>query len=913
MQVECPNCEAPLDVETKAQFLKCNECSNEFRVLTEQGVVCPGCGSVLTAPEGASAVLCGHCRQRVSLAPEPPSQPATTPSISLAADEPEEEAEAHEETSVIESPRDYEEDRLQSMRVEFADRYEILEPLGHGGMGAIYKARQKQPQRVVVLKVMLHGRFASPRYRVRFEREAQAVARLKHPGIVSVYEYGEVNGQPYFTMEYVEGCDVKQYVLRHKLDKRRTCELVVKIARAVAYAHQRGVIHRDLKPNNILVDGEGNPRLLDFGLARLAGDYTEEQPHMTEAGEVMGTPSYMSPEQTLGRPEEMDIRADVYSIGVLFYELVTHKLPYRIDRSRPLESLRIVREYVPKRPSAVNSKIDGDLDSIIMKCLEKERDLRYQSAVELSEDIGRYLRGQPVEARPSTTFYHFRKLLWRHRGFMVPVLGLILTVTALTAIFIWRLAAAERQARHSALQARVATQGAGHAREQLLGFIMDLQSVRAKVDGLLDEGDWEEAHRIASFAEQQLPAEAGLAGLTAEVQAIISTHAADEARKVNELVRQMHFRDARALMRRLTEMATRLDLPALGHRMERAAATFDEACWQSLFSYIQQNNRSARALETFLVECPGNAHAREARGLYEKLIGSIRFTTWPFDAAEAQRNQRLTAQVLELDVRYELELRGGATLDMVLVPAGEFLMGSSGEGEGFNADQEPQHAVRVRNPLYMSRTEVTRGQFEAVMGTVSSDEGSGGPPGQSLKMPVAVSWEEARLFCDRLSQRNKDGLAVRLPTEAEWEHACRAGADALYSFGSDGGTERLTDHAWYGANSQGAPQPVGLKGPNPWGLYDMHGNMLEWCRDWYEARYYLTSLVQDPGGPETGTYRALRGGCWSDGPDELHSAYRKAARPESIRPTYGFRVCLEVIADYAERPTPGAALRVSGP
>lgn len=334
MHIECPHCDAPLDVETKAVILRCGECTHEFHLSQVETITCPGCGSLLEAPEGASVILCGQCRRRVELGP-PPGAATGTPPIRFPSDDPSDNTDSHRETSVLDGPPDMDRERLEAMQGEFGGRYEIIEALGHGGMGAVYKARQKQPSRVVVLKVLLNGRFASRKYRQRFAREAQAVARLKHHGIVSVYEYGEVAGQPYFSMEYVEGCDLREYVLKHQLDKRRTCELVMKITRAVAYAHQRGVIHRDIKPTNILVDGQGEPRLLDFGLARMAGDNSEEQPQMTEAGEVMGTPSYMSPEQTLGRPEEIDVRSDVYSTGVLLYELLTDTLPYRIDRARP--------------------------------------------------------------------------------------------------------------------------------------------------------------------------------------------------------------------------------------------------------------------------------------------------------------------------------------------------------------------------------------------------------------------------------------------------------------------------------------------------------------------------------------------------------------------------------------------------
>jgi formylglycine-generating enzyme required for sulfatase activity/tRNA A-37 threonylcarbamoyl transferase component Bud32/ribosomal protein S27E len=912
MHVDCPYCDTPLDVESRTGRVKCGECLKEFRVTETKVVTCPNCDSVLEAPEGARAVLCGQCRQRIDLAPPPvlDEQPPSTPSVSFPPESAAEKAEAHEETSVIDSPSGYDEDRVQAMRAEFGARYEVLESLGHGGMGAIYKARQKQPSRLVVLKVMLNGRFASRRYRLRFEREAQAVARLKHPGIVSVYEYGEVNGQPYFTMEYVEGCNVKEYVLRHSLDKRQICELLTKTCKSVAYAHQRGVIHRDIKPTNILVDGEGNPRLLDFGLARLAGDLGEEHGQMTEAGEVMGTPSYMSPEQTLGRAEELDIRTDVYSLGVLFYELLTDTLPYRTDRTRPLESLRTIREFVPKVPSVINPRIDGDLDSIVMKCIEKERDLRYQSAVELSEDIGRYLRGQPVEARPSTTFYHLRKLLWRHKSVVLPMFALVLVIMALTAVFVSRVSRAQKEAQRAALDADAATVRSRDKQQKLVHFIMDLQSVRRRAETLLAEGRWEDAYRMALVAEEELPPEAGLAGFGAEVRTTIASSTAEEAKKVSGLIESLAFQDARERIQRLRDLAGRLDLPALGDQMDEAAKGFDEASWQSLFRYIQQSKRSARALQKFLVECPGNSHAGEARQLLGKLIGETRFSVWPFDADEAVRRQKLTAKVLEIPVDFSLTLPGGGQANFTLVPAGEFIMGCSREGSGFNADQEPEHPVRLTDPVYMSVTEVTCEQFEAATGRALALSRR---PAGAVNAPAAVSWEDAQLFCTKLSARNKDRLAIRLPTEAEWEYACRAGSEGLYGFGDDPGLLQLPDAAWYAADSQGQAHPVGLKKANAWGLRDMHGNMLEWCADWYDARYYLSSPLQNPDGSPAGAYKTLRGGSWSDAPEELRSAYRKAAPPDSVRPTYGFRICFNVFAGQQDKPVPDSPVMLLRP
>jgi len=887
MEVHCPFCNAGLEADTSISRLECDYCHREFPVGRGQTVKCPGCGSVLRVPPGARVVLCGGCKCRIQVG----SEPATEPTPPMPGAEDPAEATQSAETSVIEQGRDYQQTRLESIREEFADRYEVIEPLAHGGMGAIYKARQKQPERLVVLKLMLHGRFASEKYRTRFEREAQAVARLKHPNIVSVYEYGEVAGQPYFTMEFVDGCNVKQYVLRHGLDKRGTCELMVKICRAVAYAHQRGVIHRDIKPSNILVDGSGNPRLLDFGLARLASDYGDEQIHMTEMGEVMGTPSYMSPEQTMGRPEEIDIRSDVYSIGVLFYELLTDSLPYRVDRRRPLESLRIVRDYIPKRPSDIDPQMDGDLDAIVMKCLEKERDLRYQSAVELAEDIARYLRGQPVEARPSTSFYHLRKLVWRHRSVFLPIaIGLLLLLTV-TAALVWHLARQGRQARR---QAELALQ----EKENMVRYLLQLGAVRTGVNDLMAQGRWEEAYKAALFAKQHLSDQTGVEGLPAQVRARIAEATTGETGQVAKLIDQLRFREARERLRQLQELADTVNLPELASEVETRQQGFDEACWQSITSYIERNGGSVRVLEKFLNECPNSPRASEARSLLGHRLQSIRFIEWPFDRQEAVRRQEITAQVLDVPARRELAVGSDATMPLVLIPAGEFVMGASEGEQGYAADQSPRHRVRMSDPFYMSATEVTRRQFEAVTGRMppapSQAEG-----GQTDELPAAASWQDAHIFCAELSRRKH--VTVRLPTEAQWEYACRAGSDEAY--GRSGSAQGLLERAWCRLNA-GEPHPVGRLQPNAWGLCDMHGNALEWCRDWYDSRYYFESPMDDPNGPEKGDYKVLRGGSWLDKPQEMHAAFRRAYLPDSERPTYGFRVCVDV---FAEQPQPPVA------
>jgi formylglycine-generating enzyme required for sulfatase activity len=656
------------------------------------------------------------------------------------------------------------------------------------------------------------------------------------------------------------------------------------------------VIHRDIKPSNILVDGSGNPQLLDFGLARLAGDYSEDRLHLTEAGEVMGTPSYMSPEQTLGRPEEIDIRSDVYSIGVLFYELITDALPYRVDRSRPLEALRTVRDYVPPRPSEINPKVDGDLESVVMKCLEKERDMRYQSAVELAEDIGRYLRGQPVEARPSTSFYHLRKLMWRHRSVFLPIGIGLLVVLVVTAAVIGYLAHEREQAEHIASAAL-------DDRRELVEFLLSLEAVRSGIDNLMAQGRWEEAYRAATFAEEQLPEEAGLTGYADAVRRRIAEATASEADQIGRLIDRLRFRDARERIRHLRQLAQRVGLPELAAQMDTAAEEFDEDCWGSAVSYMQRNGGAVRVLEKFLGECPNSPRVTEARYILRSKLKSIQYSDWPFVPREARRRQEETARVLDVPFERQWQLDGNAALRLVLIPAGEFVMGAPEEGQGFNEDQKPPHRVRIPSPFYMTATEVTRKQFEAVTGRTPPAPEAMGEGVDAGDLPAAASWKDANLFCTELARRRQ--LTVRLPTEAEWEYACRGGSEG--ACGAVGSSTGLLDRAWCRENSGQRPHVVGQKDANAWGLYDLYGNMLEWCQDWYDSRYYLSSPVDDPRGPENGTYKVLRGGSWSDAVQELNAVARRAVPPDSEGPTYGFRVCVEV---FTEQPQPAAAQAV---
>ena len=270
--------------------------------------------------------------------------------------------------------------------------YEILEQVGRGGMGVVYKARQISLNRVVAVKTILAGQLASEEEVRRFYIGAEVAAGLSHPGIVPVYEAGQCGGQHYFSMAFVEGQSLAAKAAEGPLPPREAAALVRDVAEAIAHAHQRGLVHRDLKPANILLDRDGRPQVSDFDLAkRIRGES-----HLTEAGQVLGTPSYMSPEQAAGRHEEVGPQADVYSLGAILYDLLTGRPPF--DAGSAIETLTQVLDQDPVPVRALNPQVPHDLETIAMKCLQKDPSLRYATATALADDLNRFLQGEPILA-----------------------------------------------------------------------------------------------------------------------------------------------------------------------------------------------------------------------------------------------------------------------------------------------------------------------------------------------------------------------------------------------------------------------------------------------------------------------------------------------------------------------------------
>ena len=368
--------------------------------------LCRDCGKPLE-PD-ALLGLCPGCMMKAGLAASPKA------TIRVAPD------------AFVEGPETETKEFGSGTRLGYIGDYELLEEIARGGMGVVYKARQSSLKRIVAVKMIRSGELAGEAEVQRFRTEAQAAAQLQHPGIVAIHEIGEHEGRHYFSMDFVEGKNLAQVTDGRPVAARSAAEWLKAIAEAVQFAHLRGVLHRDLKPQNIMLDAAGRPRVTDFGLAKnLAGDST-----LTDTGAVMGSPCYMSPEQARGRNDLVGPASDVYSLGAILYELLTGRPPFR--GKTPIDTMSQVVNDEPQPPRAVNPGAPVDLETICLKCLEKDPVRRYPTARELEADLDRFLEGEPVQARPANALRRTMSWFRRHRWvFSAVVSVLILTLTGL--------------------------------------------------------------------------------------------------------------------------------------------------------------------------------------------------------------------------------------------------------------------------------------------------------------------------------------------------------------------------------------------------------------------------------------------------------------------------------------------------
>src|SRR5256884_6674394 len=373
------------------------ECAGDVPTMIRVIRICRNCGAKIfsDAPEG----LCTGCVLEAAIGGAGDSSPVA----SVKADD----RDSAKKDNANATPGKEKTARAAELLGELGD-YELLEEVGRGGQGVVFRARQKGLNRTVALKVISLGQWASKAHLKRFRWEAEAAAGLNHPGIVPIYEVGERDGSCYFSMQFVEGGQLDEVGRRTPFSIRQAAELIAKIARTIHYAHEHGILHRDIKPGNILLDGKGEPHLTDFGLARLV----ETESTMTRTLDVLGTPSYMATEQAIANNAAVSSVTDIYGLGGVLYQLVTGHPPFAGGTS--YETIKLLLDTEPRQPRLLNPKIDRDLSTICLKCLEKDPKRRYSSALALAEDLERWLKHEPIQARHTSVLARGTK--WMRRN-----------------------------------------------------------------------------------------------------------------------------------------------------------------------------------------------------------------------------------------------------------------------------------------------------------------------------------------------------------------------------------------------------------------------------------------------------------------------------------------------------------------
>ena len=691
--------------------------------------------------------------------------------------------------------------RKSSMLGEFG-RYMIQGKLGEGGMGAVYIAKDTQLDRDIALKI--------PKFRSDdkvsiewFYREARSMATVHHPNLCPVFDVGVIDNIHYISMAYIEGRPLTDYVKSDKPIKARQVAVVVrKIAVALEEAHRAGIVHRDLKPDNIMINTRKEPVIMDFGLAHRE-NLNEAQ--LTKTGQVMGTPSYMAPEQVEGNYKLIGPRTDVYALGVIMYQMLCGELPFKGVVTLVLA--KIITEQPPD-PSEIKADVDPELEQICLKAKERDPDKRYQSAAELAKDLKKYLAGSP---RGDTM----------HRA----------KSTAETAKEVTQ----PDQLDNEYFDAAPAPYSAGEPTDEYQ-LVDEYVPHRSRQKTSASTGKSKSKPKKKKGKGKKKGALAGIDPLWLKVGGGVA------------------------------------------------------ACLVTTVLFFMFNGGGDGSPD--FKERRPSGNRPEALGPEEGRRGAARSV----QAGDGGGSDDPTAGSAGQSIP---ELLSVNSIGMRFVPisTGTFTM-----GEGKTA-----HQVTLTQAFHLGQHAVTQEQYEAVMGTNPSK--SKGP-----QNPVVnVSWADAVEFCRKLSAmpaEKKAGYVYRLPTEAEWEYACRAGTKTTYSFGDS--ESELGAYAWYGNNS-GDQQidalniwntdkdnyrkrifdnncrthPVGEKKPNPWGLYDMHGNVWEWCQDWYGD--YPSGAVTDPTGPASGDSRVLRGGAFNSRTSYVRSANRNYNQPDTRYFYYGFR------------------------
>ncbi|MCA8968380.1 MAG: protein kinase [Planctomycetes bacterium] len=743
--------------------------------------------------------------------------------------------------------------------------YELDRLLGRGGMGEVWHARRTDIDQEVAIKFVRTGVALDEALR-RFELERRAIARMQHDGIAKVFDVGSQDGIPYLAMEYVDGIPITEYCDAHDLGLRERIELFLQVCDAVQHAHQKGVIHRDLKPTNILVvDGEPRPvaKVIDFGLSKAIEASLDVGAQHTLVGQVVGTPQYMSPEQADAGHDDLDVRTDVYSLGVVLYELLTHAHPIDLPDVRSSGLARLleaIATHEAKRPSSrvgehvgeqtsknqrLCRQLRGDLDCILLHALEHDRTRRYASVSSLSEDLGRYLAHEPIVARAPSVFYRLAKFARRNPTLTV---GSLISTVAFVAIVTMVL----RNATNSAEQL---------ARFHELGDVVVLRKLEARAGDLLRVGAGEVPP--AMELESWLASASDLIARRPDKQRLLAEIATADRDPSNE---DIVLRDS------IDELLRDLDeFEADGSTVDRVRRVLAWSHDVHRVTVGEAGERWRTAIESIAseVECPAYRGLRiePQPGLVplrrNPSTGLWEFRVWQVGGVEAEFDEH--GRVPNMHV---------ADPVVVLVPGGEAMIGaqySDARRPHFDAsaleNQVPPHSVRL-DPFFVGKHEITQAQWRRWAGSDPSYYDPARLHALALELArnstptAAYARADSGWPVDTVS-RNIAARAVRaygldLPTEAQWEYAARAGTSTPWWSGRSVDDLVLSNgHA--AANiadacaeeTGAAPSDICIDErdgwplaarvdalrPNRFGLHHVLGNVWEWCRDPYCSAY----------------------------------------------------------------------------
>lgn len=687
--------------------------------------------------------------------------------------------------------------------------YVILEKIGQGGVGVVFRAMHRKRKRMAAVKVLSIAAMNSPDAVSRFRQEVEAASKLSHPNIVAAYDAGEQHGTHYLVMEFVEGRDLSSIVKEHgTLSIHQAIDCVLQVARALQYAHEQGIIHRDIKPSNLLLDNHGKIKILDMGLARCMNNEgtSDGQERLTTTGETMGTWDYMAPEQAIDS-RQADARSDIYSLGCTFYRLVTGSLPYPADTTT--KAFLMHREAPIPSLCRARPGISAALDGTFRKMLAKQPVDRFQAMTEVIAELEACLGRPDVPTSPNGLPTEVFNPLICEELYFPPEPSAVLANVSSGGTFrpIW-----------------------------LLGRRLKARLRNPKV----------------------------LLAVVAGVMALL------------------------------------------------LAITF----WAS----FRHGSPAPKIAERPAQRRPATS-------------GPPTPVIVPLDGARARQHQQAWAQRLRMPV----EQTNSIGMKLVLIPPGEFDMGSTPEEIAAEiaaakennqtphsldsiAGEGPRHHVKITKPFCLGMYPVTQTEYQQLMRTNPSgivaepmDISMFDPPlsdaeakarksipkhlvsNDTSRHPVdTVSWDDCTEFCRRLTALPVEQAAkrvYRLPTEAEWEYACRAGTTTRWYCGNS--EVNLQKFAWIGKEAGGTTHPVGQKQPNAWGLFDMHGNVGQWCADCFKSDYYGQSPLHDPAGPPNGAH-VVRGGAWNLPASRCRSSSRGHDLANIRLPTHGLRLVCEI-------------------